>query len=792
MSETYELSVKFSLLTAGFAMGATEVMNGFNRIKTQAAQAETAIGSIERRMQTSASTAQRYAEQVSVGQRAQAAAFNDMQRALAANDPTGLATAHNQRLAAIDATAVAQGKLNVASGAYTTLASEQQRALTQQAAAQERATRAQTGFNAVLAGATMTTAGVGIMGFLDKSVNQAMALQTIMIGIGNRTGAKPAQLAALQNRFADVGMTNQMNVTEVAQIGQAANQAGITDFGQLMGMIKPIANFSEVMLASRQLAPQESATVAMQFAHLFGAFGTQNVRDPQTHQMMSDTQYLVNQLGKALSISPGSPKEFLTLESQFVGTMRPMYRGKPQQTFISDAINYGVLMSQMGQETRGGTQLSRLLVQAMGAGSRTSKAGRQDLATIQQVSHTPFVNAQGQITDPIKLMQGLTRFAADKRVTPQLEGRYFQQVFKQAGASIAGQLADPIVAGRFSQIAGKMQTLPTNAQQQAEYNASGPGQLRQAQKNWETFTTLLGTQLIPVATQMFNVLAKIAGAFASFAEHHKTLTAIVAGFAAITGAVFLIAGPILMIAGGLMMMGAAIPILSGIAAGIVGLTVAAVTAIPAFAGLDIVLSPILITVLAIAAAVGAVIFVFTHWSDITRLVGDLMGVLGDKLHQFLVWAGLLDTSKKVVHSNSGLTVDQANTYNKAHPYAAPILPNQNGHWRSFRGGATWVPDPPAHRPPTKGKGGGGAIWDMPDSGPSARAAHGAAPVVHTGPVTIGPIHINGVKHEDDEALAHRLTQYIARHFGDEVLHALTSGAPSVFGLSPVLNTPAPR
>ncbi len=369
----YELSVKFSLLTAGFAMGASEVMNGFNRIKTQAAQAETAIGSIERRMQTSASTGQRYAEQMAMGQRAQAAAFNDMQRALAANDPTGLATAHNQRLAAIDATAVAQGKLNVASGAYTTLASEQQRALTQQAAAQERATRAQTGFNAVLAGATMTTAGVGIMGFLDKSVNQAMALQTIMIGIGNRTGAKPTQLAALQNRFTDVGMTNQMNITEVAQIGQAASQAGITDIGQLMGMIKPIANFSEVMLASRQLAPQESATVATQFAHLFGAFGTQNVRDPQTHQVMSDTQYLVNQLGKALSISPGSPKEFLTLESQFVGTMRPMYRGKPQQSFISDAINYGVLMSQMGQETRGGTQLSRLLVQAMGAGSRTSE-----------------------------------------------------------------------------------------------------------------------------------------------------------------------------------------------------------------------------------------------------------------------------------------------------------------------------------------------------------------------------------------------------------------------------------
>ncbi len=131
MSETYELSVKFSLLTAGFAMGASEVMNGFNRIKTQAAQAETAIGSIERRMQTSASTGQRYAEQMAMGQRTQAAAFNDMQRALAANDPTGLATVHNQRLAAIDATAVAQGKLNVASGAYTTLASEQQRALTQ-------------------------------------------------------------------------------------------------------------------------------------------------------------------------------------------------------------------------------------------------------------------------------------------------------------------------------------------------------------------------------------------------------------------------------------------------------------------------------------------------------------------------------------------------------------------------------------------------------------------------------------------------------------------------------------
>ncbi len=113
-----------------------------------------------------------------------------------------------------------------------------------------------------------------------------------------------------------------------------------------------------------------------------------------------------------------------------------------------------------------------------------------------------------------------------------------------------------------------------------------------------------------------------------------------------------------------------------------------------------------------------------------------------------------------------------------------------------------APIPGAHNKPVhqpvpihghgKGTGGGGAVWDMPLI-QGRRSGSGTTVLeLHVHPGAVGPIHVQGAAHNDEEALAARVGAHVVRGLGDELLHTLTSGAPSVFGLSPVLNTPVAR
>ena len=155
--------------------------------------------------------------------------------------------------------------------------------------------------------------GAGLLGFMDKAVQRAMDLQTIMVGIQQRTGAAlidprtqqfTAQGQRLQTLFTNIGLTNQMSTTDVAAVAQAASLAGITQMSQLQGMLKPLANYAEVMLRATGASTSGSAKIATEFAHLFGAFGTKTIGG------VSDTQYLVNQLGKAMQVVPLSQEQF--------------------------------------------------------------------------------------------------------------------------------------------------------------------------------------------------------------------------------------------------------------------------------------------------------------------------------------------------------------------------------------------------------------------------------------------------------------------------------------------------
>nr|MDQ2829438.1 phage tail tape measure protein [Chloroflexota bacterium] len=385
-------------------------------------------------------------------------------------------------------------------------------------------------------GAAITGVGVDLLGFMDSAVKRAMALQTVMIGIQTRTGASTAQMAALQTQAQNIGLTNQMSVGDVAGVAQSASRAGITDIGQLSQMLKPLTNYAEVMLRATGADPSHSATIAVELAHLYGAFGNKQIGG------VSDTQYLVGQLGRAMQIVPGSQDQFLRLLSQFVGTERPLYKGKPPQALISDTISEATLLSQMGQGQRGGNQIARIITAMMG-GAR-GKSAIDAIAGIQRGTGIHFANAQGQINDPSLLLKALATTA--QKLNPQQTMTEFSRAFQQNGARLAGLFSDPIVGTRLKAIADAMKAMPDLGAQQRRYNASVPGQFNQANKNFDSAMTQLGILWLPIAARAAMALASFTAGLVRFTQQNPALMQFIATFVAVTAAVSLVVGPLMM------------------------------------------------------------------------------------------------------------------------------------------------------------------------------------------------------------------------------------------------------
>jgi len=619
-------------------------------------------------------------------------------------------------------------------------------------------------------GAAITGVGVGLLGFMDSAVKKAMELQTIAIGIQTRTGASTAQMAALQTRATNIGMTNQMSTNEVMGVAQSASRAGITNVGQLSQMLKPLTNYAEVMLRATGADPSHSATIAVEMAHLFGAFGNKQIGG------MSDTAFMVNQLGKAMQIVPGSQDQFLRLLSQFVGTERPLYKGKPPQALISDTISEATLLSQMGQGQRGGNQIARIITAMMG-GAR-GKSAQAAIAGIQRGTGIPFANAQGQIQDPSLLLKALATTA--QKLNPSQTLKEFSAAFQQNGARLAGLFSDPIVGTRLKAIADAMKAMPDLGAQQRRYNQSASGQFNQAGKNFDSAMTQLGILWLPIATAGANALAAFTANLIRFTQQHPQMTKLIAGFIAVTAAVALVVGPILMLVG---LIGAA-----SVGFEVLGGVVAAIATIG--------FAPFLVIILAVGAALVGITLVVLNF-------GKIMHEVGAGIHNLMVMLGL-------VHAPAVPTIPKGGA-----PPASQVqgLQLRHNHEELARGNKwyyqdtrtnKWIPD--GKYTPGKGTGGGGGavwdmsivqrrtqpVWDMPIV--QRRGAQGAAPVLHLhiAPGAVGPIHVHGADHHDEEALAARVGAHVVRDLGDELVHTLTSGAPSVFGLSPVLNVPTPR
>jgi len=764
----YDLAVKLSIETAGIAGAAGMAMRAFGGIESQALRADRSVQNLTQRMA--------------------------MQ---------GMSSAQRQAYL------------------YT-------EAINAQTAAHDKLNQAMKGTALLAGGALLVGAGVGLLGWMDAAEKKAASLQTLMTQVQLATGATAGQMAGLQTLAVRQGTQTQSSLIDEAGILRTMTMAGIAGPGsanRLRDTLPAVSRYAEVMRMARGAGVNESATIAVELAHLYGQW------NPKAGPNGPGVNSMIDLASRAMAVSPGSQREFYTTLSQMTGQMRPLY-GTDQAgrtRFIKDSLALTMLESQLGQQGRGGTQVASMLGRTLGAGSTAfgarTKTQDKDLAALTTLanrggSHLSFFNKAGSFSGMSDFLTILERAATAPGESPQRIGQLFRGAFGAVGLRQAGILADPITVSQFGKV-GQFLDPKTGgvslAAQQAAYNATPEGQARSSQKNWETLTTLIGQDFVPVMTAALTATAGVTGALATLAGTSPGLTHLVGGVLALTTGLTVVSGVVMGVRGAFLLWGAAgealglaklakgIGVVTGLirtqgvvtvvstgitkvwaatqaagaavagaAAGVYGVLDAAVIAlsggfsIAAIAAglLDIALSPITLTVLGIGLAVGGVILVWQHW-------GQIVAFVTDKLHAFTVASNNLSHSKNPLVSAAG-QVGQglADPYNPGAALGAGVRTFVHDHLH-IGGGASpehWAPPTLTPTPMARAA-----------HGPSPR--HGATPPINLGGVHIGAVHVHdaGAKSapqlakEIIEQLPRKALDHIARHVKESIGMDTTMG-----------------
>jgi len=458
--------------------------------------------------------------------------------------------------------------------------------------AQTRVDKFHRSMNIALGGAALTGVGLVMASLLDKAGKAGAQLQVAMTGIGLATGATPKQLAAMQASFVPIGLRNQMSVTDVAHVALASTHAGITDLGQLRGSIATIANFAEVQQISTHVSRESAATTGVEYAHIFGAY---------TPQLLNP---LINTLSKALTHTPLTGAGFEALVSQFGGMTAPLYGRSTAAKLFSqkDDTMMGVLLGQMGQGTRGGTQFGSGLIHLA-----TAKPGTAAYAAEQRLETAGggrFFNQDGSFRGIRNLLEIINRAAT--ALTPGQLTTINKAAFGTVGMKTFGNLEESARLQQWDVNARTFARIPGIDKQQEAYNATAAGQSQQWHKNIETVTTTFGTALLPTLLKVSQALAGITRSVVEFMQAHPRVVQFAADFALVATAIALIGGPIL------------------IAIGAIGMLAVA------FGAMEAIAWPITAAVLGITAAIAAGVLIFRNWSTVVRFLNDPLGALAGK------------------------------------------------------------------------------------------------------------------------------------------------------------------
>lgn len=686
----YDLAVRLSLETSGLASAATSAMRAFGQIESRAGAADAAMARL------------------------------------------------NQR-AAMQGMTAAQRQAHL----YT-------QALNEQTTAHANLATAMGGVTKMAVGAGLV--GIGLVGvnLMKGWVSAASELQSAMAGVGLATVAtagKIGELDTLKNMTFEVAAKTRFSAPDIANIEKLAATSGLNKRSDLIGALPTLGNAAEVALQMKGVGYQESVPAFVQMAHLFQSYGGKkfnslldlagraSVVSGDTPSSLENTLQYIMPAVNAYKLTPEDAISVSALASN-VGLsgghgggsrIQAMFRGIAPLLSSRGAMHNKALdqiqslgghrffkggnfedaggvtnllttvmtaMEHIPDQARrmsllnaafgaaGGTALSSLATpgavtrfQAI-QGDLAPNGGIASTSVMQQVFNSTMAGQTATLTTNMSSLSAILGTQLLPLLTPIVHGivqvtgalvaflSHHQQIAQFVALFTLAATTVALVAGPILVAAGAMTIMSASASTLA---ASGVG-LQAA--FWPVTLTVLGiAAAVAAVVIVFNNWGTITGALSG---HLGPLwQAISIGALAITG---------LVLASGS---------LGAVGAAIVGLSVAAVTAIPGFAGLDVVMSPILITVIAIAAAVGAVILVFKNWHTITTLVGNLLGWFGGKIHDLLVLLGLIHDTPAA--KPNAFVAGAPTTPTGATP-PTPTHDPRHGHYVMAGRTQVWVPD----------------------------------------------------------------------------------------------------
>ena len=691
-------------------------------------------------------------------------------------------------------------------------------------------------------GAALTGAGFAGVGILKSWTKAAADLQSAMEGVALATTGTPKQLAALHQQTFITANRTQFSAPQVADIEKIAATNGLNQRDVLLRVVPTLGNLAEIDQRLRHIPISQSVPAAITVAHDFQSY-------PKNAAQAKGFNSLLDLFGRSQLVAGTSPDQMARLIT-YLAPARSALHMSPQDIIATAALasNVGLAGGHGGGSTV--AALFRTIVPML---STRGAAHNRALMSVERAGHGSFFDAKGQFEGVANMLNVVMRAMA---ATPSQERRMslLQAAFQTTGSRAFSLLATPGAIGRYQSVQGLLgpHGLASTSQMQTGLNSTIQGQMATFQGNLTSIRALLGRQLLPAIAPVLHAFVELTGSVVTLLRTHPQVAQFVTTLVAVATAAALVAGPVLMAAGAFGILSAAgltldlafLPftaIVLGIVAAVIEVTLVIThwSDIMAWASKHATLLHNIVLGLAIifpplGIVIGVAVLAFQHWGDIMRVVQTILSAFGTVLRPFaavfgpllqaigLLAGGLwtvLNTTDMLKSSLSSLSAPfvvlgtDINTAHKALDALLAKLPHSGG--ASGGTGGQSLPQSFLHAliPSLPGGtilnpiltglgvGGGGYVPQTPGTTSvhamplvQGRGAHGAAPVynLHIAPGAVGPIHVHGAAHHDEEALAARVGAHVVRDLGDELVHTLTSGAPSVFGLSPVLNVPTPR
>ena len=599
-----------------------------------------------------------------------------------------------------------------------------------QAAAQQASTDANAALgagvkaqNRLMAGGVLVAGGLIGADLVKHWVDDAMQMQQAMEKVSLATGASADQMARMQTIAQDVSARVQMSSTDVMNIALLASTSGFNNPRQLMQSLPTLANVAEIAQQMRGVDPSASVPEYVRMAHMFQQYGA-NLKDSPATARMKNASFnqMLSLAARSLLVSGSTPAE-LSRVMQYLAPTRAAFNLPPEDIiqFASLAMNVGLTGGRGGGARLG--RFAQQLVPLVG-----NKKHNEALAYLEGKAGANFTDANGNLSTQynqnplVNALEIIERFNNAVK-NPAKRLAVMGAVFGSSGSIAAEALSNPGAIGRALQImmelgGGKGALAPVTTMQQG-LAGTVQGQMKVFRTDITNIAQNLGNQLLPALNKTLELLVKIAGAVQTFTRQHSAITEFVAVFVALGSAAAIVGGSILVLVGAWALlapavglsMAALLPFLGwgALAVAAIALIITAITHwsdITKFLGdvwkgFSMVFGPVAgllkdFVVSGLEAMFGPLITViglFLKWSDAGTVLGNLFKWMGSRLHDFLVMLGILH--------NGSASDTLGHTGTQAVPPGYALAPgakapsnDQLGHWVYGRGYARFIPDPP--------------------------------------------------------------------------------------------------